>query len=123
MPLCGGLRRRTFLVTDFFLGAQFVYLIPKTAANKGFERCAPRSAHPPFCDCAPKRFKEQRVDLRPFTILSLCAGVGGLDLGLRVAQPNSRTVCFVEIEAYAAAILATRMELDALDQAPISNLR
>lgn len=59
------------------------------------------------------------MDLRPFTILSLCAGVGGLDLGFRVAQPNARTVCFVEIEAYAAAILATRMEQDALDQAPI----
>lgn len=59
------------------------------------------------------------MDLCPFTILSLCAGVGGLDLGLRVAQPNARTVCFVEIEAYAAAILATRMEQDDLDQAPV----
>lgn len=59
------------------------------------------------------------MDLRPFTILSLCAGVGGLDLGLRVAQRNARTICFVEIEAYAAAILATRMEQDALDQAPV----
>ena len=53
------------------------------------------------------------VDHCPLNILSLCAGVGGLDLGLRLAQPNARTVCFVEIEAYAAAILATRIKAEA----------
>lgn len=64
------------------------------------------------------------MDPRPFTILSLCSGVGGLDLGLRVAQPNARTICFVEIEAFACAILAARMAENALDPAPIwTNLR
>ena len=59
------------------------------------------------------------VDSRPLNILSLCAGVGGLDLGLGLAQPNARTVCYVEIEAFACEILATRMENKALDEAPI----
>jgi DNA (cytosine-5)-methyltransferase 1 len=64
------------------------------------------------------------VDSRPFTVLSLCAGVGGLDLGLRLAMPDARTVCFVEIEAYACALLAARMDENALDQAPVwTNLR
>ncbi len=64
------------------------------------------------------------MDPRPFTILSLCSGVGGLDLGLRVAQPNARTICFVEIEAFACAILAARMAENALDPAPIwTNLK
>ena len=64
------------------------------------------------------------MDPRPFTILSLCSGVGGLDLGLRVAQPNARTICFVEIEAFACAILAARMAENAMDPAPIwTNLK
>jgi len=64
------------------------------------------------------------VDSRPFTVLSLCAGVGGLDLGVRLAEPAARTVCFVEIEAYACAILAARMAENALDPAPVwTNLR
>jgi len=50
------------------------------------------------------------VDSRSLSVLSLCAGVGGLDLGIRMAQPNARTVCFVEIEAFACEILATRMD-------------
>ena len=40
------------------------------------------------------------MDFRPQQILSLCAGVGGIDLGLRVAVPTARTVCYVEIEAF-----------------------
>ena len=59
------------------------------------------------------------MDHRPLNILSLCAGVGGLDLGIRLAQPNARTVCYVEIEAFACEILATRMEDKAMDEAPI----
>jgi len=59
------------------------------------------------------------VDHRSLNILSLCAGVGGFDLGIRVAQPNARAVCFVEIEAFACEILATRMEDKSLDEAPV----
>ncbi|WP_457645208.1 DNA cytosine methyltransferase [Profundibacter sp.] len=51
--------------------------------------------------------------------LSLCAGAGGIDLGLRLACPEYRTVCYVEREAYAAATLVARMEDAALDTAPV----
>lgn len=59
------------------------------------------------------------MDHRSLNILSLCAGAGGLDLGIRVAQPNARAVCFVEIEAFACEILATRMEDKTMDEAPV----
>lgn len=54
-------------------------------------------------------------------IISVCSGIGGLDLGLRMALPDARTVCFIEREAFAACVLATRMaeQNEALDQAPI----
>src|SRR5574341_1378331 len=56
--------------------------------------------------------------------LALCAGIGGLDLGVKLACPGYRPVCYVEGEAYAAAILATRMGEGWLDPAPIwSDLR
>src|SRR3990170_1286264 len=42
-----------------------------------------------------------------------------LDLGLRLALPNSRTVCYVEIEAFACEILVSRMEDKCLDEAPM----
>lgn len=54
-----------------------------------------------------------------FNGLSLCSGYGGLELGLHIAEPNYRTVCFVEREAHAAATLVARMEDQAVDHAPI----
>ncbi len=54
-----------------------------------------------------------------FKGLALCAGVGGLELGIRIAEPNYQTVCFVEREAFPAATLVARMEDKALDDAPI----
>ena len=51
--------------------------------------------------------------------LSLCAGAGGIDLGLTLAVPGYRAVCYVERESYAAAMLVARMEDAALDAAPI----
>ena len=51
--------------------------------------------------------------------LSLCAGAGGLDLGLTLALPGYRTVGYVERDAFAASILVARMEDAALDHAPL----
>lgn len=51
--------------------------------------------------------------------LSLCSGIGSLDLGIWLAEPSYRTVSYVEREAYAAAVLVKRMEEGRLDQAPI----
>ncbi|MBT4498094.1 MAG: DNA cytosine methyltransferase [Gemmatimonadetes bacterium] len=59
------------------------------------------------------------VAICPPRILSICAGVGGIDLGIRLAVPGARTVCFVEREACAAATLVARMEEQTLDKAPI----
>lgn len=55
----------------------------------------------------------------PTTLLSLCAGYGGIDLGVRLAIPGVRTVGAVERQAYAAAVLASRMAEGALDPCPI----
>jgi DNA (cytosine-5)-methyltransferase 1 len=56
---------------------------------------------------------------RTVNVLSLCSGAGGLDLGVKLAIPSARTVCYVEIEAYACEVLASRMEEEALDAAPL----
>lgn len=55
----------------------------------------------------------------PATCLSICSGIGGLDLGLRRAVAGLRTVCFIERDAFAASVLVARMEEAALDCAPI----
>ena len=58
-------------------------------------------------------------ELPSLTGVALCAGVGGLELGLHIAEPGYRTVCYVEREAFPAATLVARMEDAALDQAPV----
>lgn len=56
--------------------------------------------------------------------LALCAGVGGLELGIERVFDGYRTVCYVEGEAFSAAVLTKQMEKGRLHQAPIwSNLR
>ncbi|HEV7236200.1 MAG TPA: DNA cytosine methyltransferase, partial [Ktedonobacteraceae bacterium] len=54
-----------------------------------------------------------------FNVLSLCSGVGGLDLGIRLSNPDARTVCYCERESYAIEVLAERMEEKLLDAAPL----
>ncbi|AUM72971.1 DNA cytosine methyltransferase [Paracoccus jeotgali] len=58
------------------------------------------------------------ADACPFG-LSLCSGVGGLELGLHLACPRYRTVGYVERDAFAAAVLVARMEDAAMDHAPV----
>lgn len=51
--------------------------------------------------------------------LSLCAGYGGLDLGVKLARPDAHLVGVVERQAYCAAVLVARMEEARLGFAPI----
>jgi len=52
--------------------------------------------------------------------MALCAGAGGLELGLRIALGDDyRCVVYVEREAYAAATLVARMADQTLDTAPV----
>ena len=59
------------------------------------------------------------VTAQTITHISLCAGYGGIDLGLRGAIPNLRTVAFSEIEGFACSNLVSKMEAGLLDCAPI----
>ena len=51
--------------------------------------------------------------------LALCSGFGGLEGGLERSLPEYRTVCYVEGEAYAASVLAQKMEKGTVRKAPI----
>ncbi len=51
--------------------------------------------------------------------LALCAGVGGLELGLHIALEEYRTVGYVEREAFAAATLMAGMEDPEMGRAPV----
>ncbi len=61
--------------------------------------------------------------LRPRNVLSLCAGVGGLELGIQLAFAvrggSARGVCYVEREAAAAASLVASMEAGWFHPAPV----
>jgi DNA (cytosine-5)-methyltransferase 1 len=63
------------------------------------------------------------VVVRPLNILSLCAGVGGLELGISLALGHlgatGRGVCYVERETAAAASLVASMEAGWLHPAPV----
>jgi len=68
--------------------------------------------------------EQMNVDTTQTNHLSFCAGYGGIDLGLRRVLPTCRTIAYVEIEAFAVANLAAKMEAGELDQAPIwTNLK
>lgn len=64
----------------------------------------------------PAQLEREPDDFRG---VSLCAGYAGLDLGLHIAEPRYRTVCFVERESHAAAALVARMADAALGQAAV----
>ena len=52
-------------------------------------------------------------------IISFCTGYGGIELGLRRAGVDVRTVCNVEIEAFVQANLVAKTEEGLMDDAPI----
>lgn len=56
---------------------------------------------------------------KTITHISLCAGYGGIDIGLRRAIPSLRTIAFSEIECFACANLVSKMEAGLLDASPI----
>jgi DNA (cytosine-5)-methyltransferase 1 len=53
------------------------------------------------------------------SVLSLCAGIAGIDLGLKLALEAVRTVCYVEHEATVCDKLVARMEDGSLEDAPV----
>ena len=56
---------------------------------------------------------------RPRNGLSLCAGGGGLDLGLMLAEPGFHTRCFVEWEEFPRDVLIAAQRAGYFAQAPI----
>jgi DNA (cytosine-5)-methyltransferase 1 len=63
---------------------------------------------------------ERYMDSTPsVTHIGLCAGYGGIELGLKRAIPNLRTIALCEVEAFAIANLVAKMESGQLEPAPI----
>lgn len=57
--------------------------------------------------------------VHPFRVLALCAGVGSLELALKLAVPATRLVGAVERDSFAAAVLVARMADKTLEEAPV----
>ena len=53
------------------------------------------------------------------THIGLCAGYGGIEIGLKRVIPNLRSVALCEIEAFACANLVAKMEAGLMEPAPI----
>ena len=53
------------------------------------------------------------------THIGLCAGYGGIELGLKRAVPGLRSIALCEIEAFAISNLVAKMEAGLMDPAPI----
>ena len=52
-------------------------------------------------------------------IISFCTGYGGIELGIKRAGVDVRTVCYLEIEVYVQAVLVKAMEEGRLCTAPV----
>lgn len=64
--------------------------------------------------------KNTHVDTAQTTThIGLCAGYGGIELGLKRVIPDLRTVALCEIEAFACANLVAKMEAGLMDASPI----
>lgn len=56
---------------------------------------------------------------KAITHIGLCAGYGGIELGLQRAIPNLRSIALCEVEAFAIANLVAKMEAGCVELAPI----
>ncbi|NBV89138.1 MAG: hypothetical protein EBR88_06470 [Betaproteobacteria bacterium] len=71
-----------------------------------------------------KNERGRMLDNTQVNHIELCAGYGGIGLGLSRVVRNLRTIAFCEIEAFAVANLVSKMEAGLLDPVPIwSNLK
>jgi DNA (cytosine-5)-methyltransferase 1 len=52
-------------------------------------------------------------------VLAVCSGIGGLDLGIRLAEPSARVICYVENGIYPISITLSRIQDGFLDDAPV----
>ena len=63
---------------------------------------------------------ERHMDTtKAITHIGLCAGYGGIELGLQRAIPNMRTIALCEVEAFAVANLVAKMESGCLEPVPV----
>ena len=68
----------------------------------------------------PEQVKGARNDMAIYSHIDICAGSGMLGIACSQALDGQlRTACYVEWEAYAAAVLVARMEDETLDKAPV----